>query len=145
MYVRLAFDWPLYYYLHFKSPRWEICKTVSLAVTLYAAHAWFPTLREEQRVRLFEDKVLRRIFKPKREGVIGCRKLHEEELHNLYSSLHVFMVWCLIKYKDNYAFCFIIFGKCDRDQCEFHSRRHWVLESSDANRNESRALTHSKS
>jgi hypothetical protein len=71
---------------------------LSLPVVLYAAHAWFLTPWEEQRLRLFEDKVLRRIFKPKKEGVIGCRKLHEEELHNLYSSLYVLMMWRLIKH-----------------------------------------------
>jgi hypothetical protein len=45
------------------------------------------TLREEHRVRMFENRVLRRIFGPKRDDVIGgWRKLHNEELHNLYSS-----------------------------------------------------------
>jgi hypothetical protein len=44
-------------------------------------------LREEQRLRLFENRVLRRIFGPKRDKVTGdWRKLHNEELHNLYSS-----------------------------------------------------------
>jgi hypothetical protein len=45
------------------------------------------TLREEHRLRVFENRVLRRIFGPKRDGVTGdWRKLHNEELHNLYSS-----------------------------------------------------------
>jgi hypothetical protein len=45
------------------------------------------TLREEHKVRMFENMVLRRIFGPKRDGVTGgWRKLHNEELHNLYSS-----------------------------------------------------------
>jgi hypothetical protein len=44
-------------------------------------------LREEDRLRVFENRVLRRIFGPKRNERIGdCRKLHNEELHNLYSS-----------------------------------------------------------
>jgi hypothetical protein len=44
-------------------------------------------LREEHRLRVFENRVLRRIFVPKRYEVMGgCRKLHNEELHNLYSS-----------------------------------------------------------
>jgi hypothetical protein len=45
------------------------------------------TLREEYNPRVFENRVLRRIFGPKREGVTGgWRKLHNDELHNLYSS-----------------------------------------------------------
>jgi hypothetical protein len=45
------------------------------------------TLREEHRLREFENRVLRRIFGPKRDEVTGeWRKLHNEELHNLYSS-----------------------------------------------------------
>jgi hypothetical protein len=45
------------------------------------------TLREEHRLRVFENRVLRRIFGPKRDDVMGeWRKLHNEELHNLYSS-----------------------------------------------------------
>jgi hypothetical protein len=45
------------------------------------------TLREEDRLRVFENWVLRRIFRPKRDEVTGqFRKLHNEELHDLYSS-----------------------------------------------------------
>jgi hypothetical protein len=45
------------------------------------------TLKEEHRLRVFENRVLRRIFGPKRDEVTGgWRKLHNEELHNLYSS-----------------------------------------------------------
>jgi hypothetical protein len=45
------------------------------------------TLRDEHRLRVFENRVLRRIFGPKRDKVTGeWRKLHSEELHNLYSS-----------------------------------------------------------
>jgi hypothetical protein len=44
-------------------------------------------LREERRLRVFENRVLRRIFGPKSDGVTGeWRKLHNEELHELYSS-----------------------------------------------------------
>jgi hypothetical protein len=45
------------------------------------------TLREEHRLRMFENRVLRRIFGPKRDEITrGWRKLHNEELRNLYSS-----------------------------------------------------------
>jgi hypothetical protein len=48
------------------------------------------TLREEHRLRVFENRVMRRIFRPKRDEVTeGWRKLHNEELHNLYSSLSI--------------------------------------------------------
>jgi hypothetical protein len=48
---------------------------------------WSPKLREEHRLGVFENRVLRRIFWPKRDEVTGkWRKLHNEELHDLYSS-----------------------------------------------------------
>jgi hypothetical protein len=58
-----------------------------LPVILYECETLFFTLREEHRFRVFEKRVLRRIFGPKREEVSGgWRKLHNEEPHNLYSS-----------------------------------------------------------
>jgi hypothetical protein len=51
---------------------------------------WFLTLREEHRLRVFENGVLRRIFGTKRDEVTGgWRKFHEEELHNLYPSPNI--------------------------------------------------------
>jgi hypothetical protein len=44
------------------------------------------TLRKEDRLRVFENRVLKRIFGPKRDEVIGWRKVYNEELHNFYSS-----------------------------------------------------------
>jgi hypothetical protein len=45
------------------------------------------TLREEQRLRVFENRVLRRIFGPKRDEVTGeCRRVHNEELYDLYAT-----------------------------------------------------------
>jgi hypothetical protein len=56
-------------------------------VVLYGLETWSLTLGEEHRLRVFENRVLRRIFGPKRDEVTGgWRKLHNEELHNLYSS-----------------------------------------------------------
>jgi hypothetical protein len=56
-------------------------------VVLYGCETWSLTLREEHRLRVIESRVLRRIFGPKRDEVTGgWRKLHNEELHNLYSS-----------------------------------------------------------
>jgi hypothetical protein len=54
-------------------------------VVLYGSETWSLTVREEHRLRVFENRILRRIFKPKRDEVIGSlRKLHNDELHNLY-------------------------------------------------------------
>jgi hypothetical protein len=65
----------------------KICKTIILAVVLYGFETWFLTLREEHRLRVFENRVLRRIFGRVRDLVMQeWRKLHNEELHNLYSS-----------------------------------------------------------
>jgi hypothetical protein len=51
---------------------------------------WSLTLREEHRLRVFENRVLRRIFGPKRDGVTReWRKFNSEELHNLYSSANI--------------------------------------------------------
>jgi hypothetical protein len=59
-------------------------------VVLYGCEIWSLTLREEHRLRVFENRVLRRIFGPKRDEVTGdWRKLHNEEFHNLYSSPNI--------------------------------------------------------
>jgi hypothetical protein len=64
-----------------------ISKTIILAVVLYGCETLPLTLREEHRPGAFENRMLRRIFGSKRDEVTGgWRKLHNEELHNLYSS-----------------------------------------------------------
>jgi hypothetical protein len=58
-----------------------------MTLVLYGCETWFLTLREEHRLRVFENRVLRRIFGPKSDEVTReWRKLHDDELHNLYSS-----------------------------------------------------------
>jgi hypothetical protein len=65
----------------------RIYKTITLPVVFYGREPWSLTLREEHRLKVFGNRVLRRIFGPKRDEVTGgWRKLHNEELHNLYSS-----------------------------------------------------------
>jgi hypothetical protein len=65
----------------------KIYKTIILPVVFFGCETWSLTLREKHRLRVFENRVLRTIFGPKRDGVTGeWRKLHNEELHNLYSS-----------------------------------------------------------
>jgi hypothetical protein len=65
----------------------KIYKTIILSVVLYGYETWSLTLREGHRLRVFENRVLRRIFGPKGDEVMGeWRKLQSGELHNLYSS-----------------------------------------------------------
>ena len=66
---------------------------IILPVVLYGCETWPLTLREEHRLRVFENGVLRRIFGPKRDGVTGeWRKLHNEELNDLYCSQNIVRV-----------------------------------------------------
>jgi hypothetical protein len=65
----------------------RIYMTIILLVVLYEYETWSLTLKKEHRLRVFESKVQRRIFGPKRDEVTGgWRNLHNEELHDLYSS-----------------------------------------------------------
>jgi hypothetical protein len=58
-----------------------------LPVVLHGCETWSLTLREERRLRVFENRVLRRLFGPKRDKVTGeCRKQHIVELGDLYSA-----------------------------------------------------------
>jgi len=64
-----------------------------LSVVLYGCETWSQTLREKRRLRVFENGVLRRIFGPKRDEVTReWRKLHNEELNDLYSSPNIVRV-----------------------------------------------------
>ena len=58
--------------------------TIILLVVLYGCETWSLTLREESRLRVFENRILRRIFGPKRDENGEWRRLHNEELHGLY-------------------------------------------------------------
>jgi hypothetical protein len=70
-----------------RNVNFKIYKTIILPVVLYGCETWSLTLREEHRLRVFDNRVLRRIFGPKKDEVTGAwRKLHIEELPNLYSS-----------------------------------------------------------
>jgi hypothetical protein len=75
-----------------KNLRIKIYKTVILPVVLYGCETWSLSLGEEQRLSVFENRVLRRIFGPKREEDGSWRKLHNDELHNLYSSPNIVRV-----------------------------------------------------
>jgi hypothetical protein len=65
-------------------------RTVILSVVVYGCETWSLKLRDICRLKLFENRVFRRTFGPKRDKVTGeWRKLHNEELNDLYSSLHI--------------------------------------------------------
>jgi hypothetical protein len=73
-----------------KNIRIRIYKTITLPVALYGCKTWSLTLKEEHGLRVFENRVLRRTFGPKRDEVTGdWRKLPNEKLHNLYSSSNI--------------------------------------------------------
>jgi hypothetical protein len=68
-------------------------RTIILPVVLYGCETWSLTLREERRMRVFENRVLRRVFGPKKDEVTGeWRKLHNEELRDLYSLPYIVRV-----------------------------------------------------
>jgi len=77
-----------------KNLKIKIYRTIILPVVLYECETWSLTLREERKLRVFENMVLRRIFGPRRDKVMGeWRRLHNEELHDLYSSYNI--VWVI--------------------------------------------------
>jgi hypothetical protein len=70
----------------------KIYKTIILPVVLYRCETWSITLREEHRLRMFENRVLRGIFGTKRDEITAeWERLHSGELHNLYSSPDIIM------------------------------------------------------
>ena len=75
-----------------KNLKIKIYKTIILSVVLYGCETSSLTLREECRLRVFENRILRRMFGPKRGENGEWRRLHNEELHSLYRSPNIVRV-----------------------------------------------------
>jgi len=76
-----------------KNLKLRIYRTIIFPVVLYGCETWSLTLGEELGLRVFENGVLRRIFGPRRDEVTGeWRKLHNEELNDLYCSANIVRV-----------------------------------------------------
>jgi hypothetical protein len=77
-----------------KNLKIKLYRIIILPVVLYGCESWSLILREERRLRVFENRVLRRIFGPKGDEITGeWRKLHNEELNDLYSAPSI--VWVI--------------------------------------------------
>jgi len=71
----------------------EVYRTIILPVVLYGCEACSLTAREERKLRVFENMVLRRIFGPRRDEITGeWRRVHNEEINGLYSSPNIVRV-----------------------------------------------------
>jgi hypothetical protein len=76
-----------------KNLKIKIYRIIVLPVVLYGCENWSLALREKRRLRVFENRVLRRVFGPKRDEVTGeWRKLRNEELNDLYSLTNIVRV-----------------------------------------------------
>jgi hypothetical protein len=98
---------------------YEAYRTTILRVVLYGCETWSLTLREEHRLRVFENRVLWRIFGPKRDEVTGdWRKLQNEELHNLYTSPSIIR---MIKLRMMTWVGHVGGKEANRNACTYHS------------------------
>ena len=76
-----------------KNLKITIYRIIILPIALYGCETWSLTLREESRLRVFESRVLRRIFWPRRDELTGeWRELYKEEINDLYSSPNIVRV-----------------------------------------------------
>ena len=118
-----------------KTLKIKIYRTIILPVFLYGCETWSLTLREERRLRLFENRVLRRAFGPKRDELIGeWRKLNNEELRDLYSLPNIVRVvksgrmrWAghVARMGEGRGVQRVLVGKPDGKRPLGRSRRRW--------------------
>jgi len=118
-----------------KNLKIKIHRTIILPVVLYGCETWSLTLREERRTRVFEKRVLRRIFGPKRVDVTrDWRKLHNEELNDLYYSPNIVRViksrrmrWAghVARTRERIGVYRVLVGKPEGKRPLGRSRRRW--------------------
>jgi len=119
-----------------KNLKIKIYRTVILPVVLYGCETWSLTLREERRLRMFENMVLRRIFGTRKDEVTGeWRRLHNEELNDLYCSPNTVRVikWRRMRWAGHVArmgeesgVYTVLVGKLEGRRPLGRPRRRWV-------------------
>ena len=119
-----------------KNLKIKIYRTIILPVVLYRCETWSLTLREERKLRVFENMVLRRIFGPWRDEVTGeWRRLRNEELNDLYSSPNIVRVIKSIRLRwaehvahmgEDRGVYRVLVGKPEGKRPLLRPRRRWV-------------------
>jgi hypothetical protein len=110
----------------------RIHRIIIFSVVLYSLETWSKTLREQHRLRVFENRVLRIIFGPRRDEVAGgWRKLHNNELHNMYPSPSIIrmiksrMRWARVISPMGQKKCRLLVGKLDGKRPRGRPRQRW--------------------
>jgi len=110
-----------------KNLKIKIHKTIILSVVLYGCETWSLTLREERKLRVFESMVLRRIFGPRRDEVTGeWRRLHNEQLYDLYSSRRMRWAGHVARISEERGVYRVLVGKPEGRRPLGRPRRRWV-------------------
>jgi hypothetical protein len=119
-----------------KNLKIKIYRTIILPVVLYGCETWSLTLREERKLTVFENMVLRRIFGPRRDEVTGeWRRLYNEELNDLYSLPNIVRVikWRRMRWAGHVArmgeergVYRVLVGKPEGKRSRGRPRRRWV-------------------
>ena len=118
-----------------KNLKIEIYRTIILPCVLYGCETWLLRLREERRLRVFENRMLRRVFGPKSDEVTGeWRKLHNEELNDLYCSPNIVRViksrrlrsaWHVARMGEEMGVYRVLVGKPEGKRPLGRPRRRW--------------------
>jgi len=119
-----------------KNLKIKIYRTIILIVVLYGCETWSLILREQRKLRVFENMVLRRIFGPRSDEVTGeLRRLHNEELNDLYCSPNIVRViksrrmrWAghVTRFGEERGVYGVLVGKPEGRRPLGRSRRRWV-------------------